>query len=123
MQGHVTGSQPTLKVPFLIPNISVFELEFVVDTGFEGDLTLPLAVAEALNLEFDQPMVANLADNVNRSVDAFHAKSRWFGEERRVIVLGLGRRPLLGTRLLDSNDLAIEFIHNGSVKITQHTGT
>ena len=93
------------------------EVEFVIDTGFEGEITLPIKVVEALGLKYAQPIYANLADNVRKEVKAYVGLIKWFGKERKVLVLAMGLKPLLGTMLLDLNDLHIEFKENGSVDI------
>src|SRR5436309_2742387 len=41
MQGLVTGLQPRIDVGFRLLNRPDLTIEFVVDTGFEGALTLP----------------------------------------------------------------------------------
>ena len=109
MIGKVHQRHPTVPVVFRLPNCPDFTIEFVVDTGFEGDLTLPAAAVTALGLPFDQIIVANLADNAGRQIDAHQAVIVWHGIEQKAQVLAMGRRPLLGTRLLDGNKLAIEF--------------
>jgi hypothetical protein len=41
MNGYVSGRQPRIGVVFLLPNQQHIEIEFVIDTGLEGALTLP----------------------------------------------------------------------------------
>ncbi|WP_292825949.1 hypothetical protein [Nostoc sp. JL33] len=43
----------------------------------------------------------------------------WNGEEREVNVLATGKRPLLGTGLLDEHELVIQFIEGGLVTIDE----
>ncbi|WP_293080709.1 hypothetical protein [Okeania sp. SIO3B5] len=41
----------------------------------------------------------------------------WNGEERTVRVVGTGRRPLLGTAMLEEAELVIQFTEGGLVTI------
>ena len=43
----------------------------------------------------------------------------WDGEEREVLVIATGRRPLLGTALLDEQELVIQFTEGGLVTIDE----
>ena len=52
IHGQIIAHHVLVPVPLRLPNQSEMEVEFVVDTGFTGFLTLPLAVVSALNLPF-----------------------------------------------------------------------
>lgn len=41
----------------------------------------------------------------------------WNGEEREVRIIATGRRPLLGTALLDEHELVVQFTQGGLVTI------
>jgi predicted aspartyl protease len=43
----------------------------------------------------------------------------WDGIEREVLVIATGRRPLLGTALLDEQELVVQFIDGGLVTIDE----
>jgi clan AA aspartic protease len=96
------------------PDLSI---EFVVDTGFAGYLTLPTPAVSALNLPLLRAIPANMADDRNVMVFVHAATIVWNGGERDVEVLAVGRRPLLGTSLLDGHDLGIQFTDGGLVSI------
>jgi clan AA aspartic protease len=118
MTGRVVGSQPRFGVVFRLPHQPDLEIEFVVDTGFEGGLTLPPAAVVAMGLPFYQRIPANLADDSTRMVDVYRATIVWNGYPLQVAVLAMGQRPLLGTALLDGHDLAIHFEDAGEVLLT-----
>jgi clan AA aspartic protease len=92
-------------------------LECVVDTGFEGALTLPKAAVEALALPYVTELSANLADGTDVRTDVHLATIRWHDTDVEVPVLALGQRPLLGTLLLDGSHLSIAFIDGGEVSV------
>lgn len=83
--------------------------ETVVDTGFNGFLTLPPANVAALALPFRNYFYAGLADGSRVKLEVYAATVLWDGEERNVEVLSPGREPLLGTALRDGHDLSIRF--------------
>jgi predicted aspartyl protease len=58
-----------------------------------------------------------MADDRNVLVFVHAATIRWNGEERDVEVLAVGKRPLLGTLLLDEHDVSIQFTDGGLVSI------
>jgi predicted aspartyl protease len=43
----------------------------------------------------------------------------WNGEEREIRVLATGRRPLLGTALLEEHELVVQFTEGGLVTIDE----
>lgn len=117
MNGQVSAHRALIQVPLLLPNQPDLEIAFVIDTGFVGFLTLPLAVVPVLNLLFLRRMPANLADDSTINVGVHAAVIIWNGEEREVEVLATGRRPLLGTLLLDGQELNVQFTEGGLVTI------
>jgi clan AA aspartic protease len=116
-QGTVHQLQARVNVTFRLPHQPDIELEFVVDTGFEGALTLPPSAVRLLGLPFFQEIDANLADDTDVRTPAYIATILWNGREIPVAVLAMGRRPLLGTALLEDLRLTIDFTENGDVTI------
>ncbi|WP_420759998.1 clan AA aspartic protease [Nostoc sp. CALU 546] len=96
------------------------EIEFVIDTGFEGFLTLPPDLVAKLSLPYIAKIQANIADNSKTTTNAHAIKILWNGTEREVIVLAMGRRPLLGTALLADYHLSIDF-YEGGIQATDIT--
>lgn len=117
MQGNVTRLQAEVGIVFRFPDKPSMEIQFVVDTGFEGALTLPPAAVTALGLPFFQEMNANLANDVSIRTDVHIATILKDGQEIEVLVLAMGRRPLLGTALLADKELIVQFVENGLVTI------
>jgi predicted aspartyl protease len=64
-------------------------------------------------------MPVNLADNSEVLVAVHEAIILWDGEEREVRVFATGRRPLIGTALLDEQELVIQFTEGGLVTIDE----
>jgi clan AA aspartic protease len=95
------------------------EVECVIDTGFEGFLTLPANVVEDLELPYLAPMSANLADNSCIVTSVYQGIILWDAVQRVVPVLAMGRRPLLGTALLEDFHLGIDFCEGGTVLVDE----
>jgi clan AA aspartic protease len=117
IQGIVVKGRPTVSVMFLLPQQPEFEIDFVVDTGFNDYLTLPLQAIRLMNLPLYSSVSARLADNSESLIPIHLATILWDGEEKVVPVLATGLKPLLGTSLLKGFRLEIDFEVNGLVSI------
>jgi clan AA aspartic protease len=80
---------------------------------------LPLEAVSLMGLPFRHDTPANLADNSEVLLPVHEAIILWDGEEREVPIVATGRRPLLGTALLDEQELVIQFIDGGLVTIEE----
>lgn len=119
ISGTVVGFQARINVIFYPPRLTPAEIECVIDTGFEGFLTLPVNVVEDLELPYLAPMGANLADNSQIVTSVYQGIILWNGVQRVVPVLAMGRRPLLGTALLEDFHLGIDFCEGGTVLVDE----
>ncbi len=119
ISGIVIDRHPTVSLTFLLPNGSTIPIEFVIDTGFTGELCLPLEAVSLMGLPFRHDTPANLADNSPVLLPVHEATVLWDDEEREVLVIATGRRPLLGTALLDEQELVIQFTEGGLVTIDE----
>jgi clan AA aspartic protease len=117
IHGVVVGLQARMSIILRLTERSDVEIECVVDTGFEGFLTLPLAVIAELRLPYAGRIDANLADSSNVSTEVYWVTVLWSGIEREIAVLGMGHRPLVGTALLEDHHLSIDFCDGGVVLV------
>jgi len=72
-----------------------------------------------MGLTFRHDIPANLADKSEVLLPLHEAIVLWDGEEREVLVIATGRRPLFGTTLLDEQELVIQFTEGGLVTIDE----
>jgi len=119
MSGQVAQHHALMPVVFRLLGQPELLIECVVDTGFTGALSLPSAAVLAMGLPFLEDMRANLANDTDVILPVHVATIVWHGAETRVRVLATGRRPLLGTSLLDGSYLGIEFRDGGDVHIEE----
>lgn len=115
--GRIRQLHALLPITFRLANQPDFAVEFVVDTGFTGFLTLPPAAVAALHLPYLEDTLANLATDEQVGLPVHAATIVWDGVERDVRVLAMGRRPLLGTALLDGRELVAQFWDSGLVSL------
>jgi clan AA aspartic protease len=119
ISGMVKNRRATVNVIFRLPIQPDFTIEFVIDTGFTEFLALPPEAVTLLRLPFVYDMYVNLANNSTVIVPVHQATIIWNHEERVVNVLATGKRPLLGTALLNEHELLIQFIEGGLVTIDE----
>jgi clan AA aspartic protease len=115
--GIVAGRHALVRLVLRGPGHQEAEIEFVLDTGFVGFLTLPPAAVAALSLPFVAPQIAVLADRSRTRLDLHSTTVLWDGQERDVEVLAMEGQPLLGTSLLEDHDVQIQFTDGGLVII------
>ena len=101
------------------PSREFREIEFVVDTGFSGGLTLPESVIRELNLRlYRQRRVRTAEDRVLR-IPTNHGLVQWHGRLLSILVYQSETpRPLLGTAMLENCRLTIDLREGGPVAIT-----
>ena len=117
MTGYVTNLHALLPVTFRLPGQPDLILEFVADTGFTDCLTLPAAAVAAMGLPFLYDLPVNLANDSSAFVRVHAATILWHGVEVDIRVFATGKRPLLGTALLDGYGFFSHFVENGLVTV------
>lgn len=118
IEGHVSQLHALLPVAFRLHHHPDLAIEFVIDTGFTGFLTLPLDAVSALQLPYLESVYADLANGQVVELPVHAATILWQGLELEVRVLATGPRPLLGTGLLSGEELRVEFREGGQVSVT-----
>ena len=89
----------------------------IIDTGFDGDICLPVHLAIQLGLELESIQVVELADGSRKNELVFTGSVTLNGEEKEIeILLTNSKDTLLGTGLLYEKVLKIDFI-SGTVEI------
>ncbi len=89
----------------------------VVDTGFEGPLTLPTETIGRLRLDWIGLDPWSTADDSSHDFDLYAAEVLWEGHWTLVSVLETGRHALLGMKLLGGFRLTIDVVEGGRVMI------
>jgi len=115
--GRLAGGKATVPVIFRLPEQADFSLNFVIDTGFNGYLTLPPQAVNAMNLPPRANTPATLADGSQVLFSIHLATIVWDNVEKIVPILASGNKPLLGTAMMKGYHLEIDFEDNGLVSL------
>ncbi len=89
----------------------VVETNAIVDTGFNGDLVVPVSLAAMLGLILVRVERFELADGTVRDHFVFHGWAQISGlpEVPTEVIVTLSGDPLIGMELLESWDATVSF--------------
>jgi clan AA aspartic protease len=87
-----------------------FELDAWIDTGFTGELVIPLQHVVQFSLPLGSAIRAGLADGSEVELNTYTCRLDWFGEWKQIeIIANAGQFPLLGVGLLLDRALHIDY--------------
>jgi clan AA aspartic protease len=116
MFGEFRDGHPRLVLR-LRGDSGTLELEFVVDTGFEGSLAIPLRCARQLALQPAGTRIRQLANGSTIRCPYYRVCVEWDEGERIVEALLLEGQPLIGTKLIADHLLRVEAAEGGEILI------
>jgi clan AA aspartic protease len=105
--------QPMVRIVVRGPQGQEQTVEAMVDTGFNGTLLLPPAIASALRLPFHSSRTVLLADGSVQVVANHKGRILWEGVERPVRIVAAGNQPLLGMALFVGYRLCVDMVDGG----------
>ena len=118
IEGVVSATyEPIVALVVQGPSGHTRETEAVVDTGYNGFLTLPAGLVTELGLPLASTGWAVLADGSEISFDVHYGTLLWDGDQRYIRVDVADTTPLVGMRLLDGHSLYMEVEDGGRVVI------
>jgi clan AA aspartic protease len=116
--GKITANREAIiELQVVGSNQKKEKVEAVIDTGFNGYLTLPNDLINYLNLQLAGSRHVTLGDGNVVVLDMYFAKVLWHGQEREVLALQADGGPLVGMSLLYGNRVMLEVVENGTVTI------
>ena len=116
IEGYVnTNFEAVVTISLLGPAGQTREVAAVVDTGFNGYLTLPPTLVAELGLPVVGDGEAVLADGSEATFDVYGVTAVWDGQPRYVETAAVGLDALVGMMLLDGNSLFVEVAVGGRV--------
>ena len=111
MKGFVDKYEQAVVNIVIIGSRGKIPIKGVIDTGFDGDICLPISIAIQLGLELWEMICVELADGTKKNELVFDGKIIWDGEEKVVeILLTNSQQALIGTNLLQDKVLEINFV-------------
>jgi clan AA aspartic protease len=91
----------------------------VIDTGFTGYATLPMALLAALGATWLYRQEGILADGSIQLFDVYAVTIIWDGQPRTVETEAIDSDPLVGMSLLHNHELRIQVATGGLVVIEE----
>ena len=111
--------EPIVPLELVAHDGVVHTVQMVLDTGFDGELSLPESLIGELGFPLFDDFVSIMADGRKTKSLGFEGNIVWHGRRRSVLVLQNDGEPLLGMRLLWRNRITIDAYANGSVVIEE----
>ena len=117
--GAVTDTRkPLVPITVLDSRNNPHTIQFVLDSGFTGQLLLPNRYLDRLGLSVSEWIDARPATGVFVRVPYTEATVIWQGTRRQAQILQLDSEPLVGMEFLWNYRITIDAIANGPVTIT-----
>jgi clan AA aspartic protease len=108
-----------LTLPIVVGN-SNGKREFVntvIDTGFDGFLSLPSEIIVRLGLSWRTSNIATLGDDSQTLFDFYNRTAIWDGQYRTIDIAESETEPLMGLAILRGYRLQVDNVEGGIVKI------
>ena len=110
--------EAVVSITVSAPNGQQINVEGLIDTGFNGHLTLPTELISELGLQSVTQYEVRLGDGTSQHVDVYDALVELGdGIRRNVLVEPAEVKPLIGMALMRGYDLHIEVVEDGAVTI------
>ncbi len=112
--GYVRDRFP--RVTLQLPGLQgLIDVEFIVNTGFDGDLSLPGSLISQIEATASEFRLIQAVGEKARQTQAFEVLLGWHDEERITEVIILENAPLLGVGLMEGSLLQAEMQTGGEV--------
>jgi clan AA aspartic protease len=109
--------EATIRLPVRDTTGREHEIEAILDTGFNGSLTLPPAIVNTLGLPWRTRSLVMLANGAEELCDIYAATVIWEGRLRDILVEEAETDPLVGMALLYGHDVRMQVVEGGNVVI------
>ncbi|MBA2447957.1 MAG: clan AA aspartic protease [Chloroflexi bacterium] len=109
--------EATIRLPVQAAGGQRREIETILDTGFNGSLTLPPDLIADLGLSWRTRGLVLLANGAQEPCDIYAATIIWDGKPRRILVEAADTDPLVGMGLLYRHDVRMQVVAGGAVMI------
>ena len=117
LTGRINNLQARVTVEILDSNGQSNPIEVLLDTGFDGQLSLPVFVVRQFNLGCGILRFGELADGTQVQFMSYRATVLWDGQRRQVEVIESGNDPLLGMELMLGSRVVLDVREGGPVTI------
>ena len=93
------------------------EFDALMDTGFDGSLTLPSATIALLGLAWRNRSRVTLANGKMEKCDFYTGQALWEGQSRNTLIEAADTDPLVGMRLMAGYRITIDNVDGRPVAL------
>ncbi len=119
IRGTIRNREAVIELEVSGPGGPPQQIEAVIDTGFNGYLTLPSQLVSVLQLPFAGHRRGTLADGSVTRLDVYLASVVWHGRQKDVLISQAAGTPLIGMSLLEGSRLTMDVADGGDVTIEE----
>ena len=119
MQGYVNQNYEAMLSLVVRNGDKLKSITAVIDTGFTGFLSLPIAAIRELELSWSYRDRATLGDGSEVLFDIYDGMVIWGGQYREIEINAAETEPLIGMSLLRGYRLQVDTVQGGLVKISE----
>ena len=119
IRGTIRNRESIIELEVYGPGQPTQQIQAVIDTGYNGYLTLPSHLVTALQLPFAGHRRGTLADGSVTRLDVYLASVVWHGRQIDVLILQAAGAPLIGMSLLEGSRLTMDVVDGGDVSIEE----
>jgi clan AA aspartic protease len=119
MQGYVNENYEAMLSVVVRNGDKLKSITAVIDTGFTGFLSLPIAIITELDLSWSYRDRATLGDGSETLFDIYDATVIWGGQYREIEINAAETDPLIGMSMLRGYRLRVDTVQGGLVTIAE----
>ncbi len=119
MQGYVNQNYEAMLSLVVRNGDKLKSITAVIDTGFTGFLSLPIATIRELELSWSYRDRATLGDGSEVLFDIYDGMVIWGGQYREMEINAAETEPLIGMSLLRGYRLQVDTVKGGLVTISE----
>ena len=118
--GHLFLLHPIrIEGPAGISNV----YDAIVDTGFTGQVALPVTLCRVLELEYVRRTRTMFGNASFEDIDVYRANVFWGGVWQEVSVVATGTEILIGMNMLRGSSVCFDAVDEGSISIEPYDRT
>ena len=117
--GIVRDFEPIIPLAVCGSDGKVYAQDAIVDTGFDGWLSLPSGLIAQLNLRWKRRGRAILGDGSECVFNAYEAIVVWDGDPFTIPVDEADSDPLIGMSLMEGYQLTVQVFEGGLVELSK----
>ena len=111
--------EPIISLSIYGTDGKIYTQDAIVDTGFNGWLSLPPDLIARLNLRWKRRGKAILGDGSECIFNVYEASLSWDGNLIKIPIDEADSEPLVGMSLMDGYQLMMQVFEGGSVELNR----